>query len=682
MLPGLRYLLIAVLTVLCAGSAAAASRVALVIGNSAYRHAAPLKNPGNDAQDIAAALRRLGFDVVAGQDLDRPGTERAIRDFAKKLPGSSVALFYYAGHGLQVNGRNYLAPTDAKLSSEFDLDFETIPLRLILRQMEREKRTNLVFLDACRDNPLAKNLARSMGTRSAAIGRGLARIETGVGTMIAFATQPGNVALDGKGRNSPFTTAILKHIESAGKPISEIMIAVRNDVLQASNGEQVPWEHSSLTGQFFFKGAAAASGSGAQAPAITAQPAGRQDGNALELAYWDSTRNSRSAAAFESYLTRFPNGTFAPLARLKIKELKATQQAALPVAPPPSPPPVTSSPPAGAQHKCDRLAAVPFDPRAVGSGLRTLRRLLKPNSKEPAAISAAAVSACQDAVAQQPDVTRFKYQLAVALWLQSGVAAGNRVYQPLLEAAEQGYPAAMLSLVDAFRKQGGRANIRKAGGWLQKAIAAYRTEAQAGSAAAMTALALVFSGQYADVGVRRQPLRAMAWLGRSIEHKSELGAFFLISAFAGKPNILKAPKLTFVWLRNLATKGNPTAMFATGLLYIAGKGVNQNPIEALSWLNKAANQGSPAAGLMLAAIHDKSGNTRNTAKAANFVLKAFRAETPFVLLLTDDDKFKLSARTWTEVQRRLAAAGHYEGTPDGLLGPGTRRALFAYATAP
>ncbi|MGI9382011.1 MAG: caspase family protein [Methyloligellaceae bacterium] len=681
MLPGVRYLIIAVLTVLFAGSASAASRVALVIGNSAYRHATPLKNPGNDAKDIAAALRRLGFDVVLGQDVDRPGTERAIREFAKKLPGSRVALFYYAGHGLQVNGRNYLAPIDARLSSESDLDFEVVPLHLVLRQMERGKRTNLVFLDACRNNPLARNLARSMGTRSGSIGRGLARIETGVGTMIAFATQPGNVALDGKGRNSPFTTALLRHIEAEGKTISEIMIAVRNDVLKQSNGEQVPWEHSSLTGQFFFKKAAAKAGPLRQEPVAATPPAKRQDGNALELAYWDSVRNSRSAAAFESYLTRFPNGTFAPLARLKIDELKPAKQAALPMAPPQSPPPVTTAPQAVSRHKCDRLASVPFDPRAVDAGLRTLRRLLKPKAKEPAEIGEAAVRACRNAVAQQPDVIRFKYQLAAAHWLQHGVAGGDRVYQPLLQAAEQGYPAAMLSLVDAFRKQGGNANMSKAGQWLQKAIAAYRTEAQAGNPVAMTSLALIFSGEYANLGVRRQPLKATAWLGRAVEGGSELGAFFLISAFTGKPNILQSPKLTFVWLRNLATKGNATAMFATGLLYMAGKGVNQNLIQALSWLNQAANKGSPAAGLMLAAVHDKTGNTQNTAKAADYVLEAFRAQTPFVLLLTEDNKFQLSARTWTEVQRRLAAAGHYDDVPDGVPGPGTRRALFAYATS-
>ncbi|MCG6859106.1 MAG: caspase family protein, partial [Salaquimonas sp.] len=178
-------LFIALIVVLNVGAAHADKRVALVIGNSAYRNVPALANPKNDASDIAEKLKGMGFEVVLGEDLDLNGLRSTIRQFAGALDGADLALFFYAGHGLQVNGQNYIAPVDAKLASAIDLDFEMVPMDLVLSAMERATKTNLIFLDACRDNPLAENLARSMGTRSAAVGRGLAKIGSGVGSLIA-----------------------------------------------------------------------------------------------------------------------------------------------------------------------------------------------------------------------------------------------------------------------------------------------------------------------------------------------------------------------------------------------------------------------------------------------------------------------------------------------------------------
>jgi len=229
-------------------SQAASDRVALVIGNGAYENAAQLANPPNDASDVAKALRNIGFDVVEGHNLGKRDMEGKIREFGKKLDNANLALFFYAGHGLQVSGRNYLVPIDAKLDRPADLNFETFDVNVVLQQMEAEKRVNLVFLDACRDNPLARTLARSMGTRSAAVGQGLASIQGAVGTMIAYATQPDNVAMDGEGRNSPFTTALLKYIQTPGLEVSSLMKRVRSDVVAATRDRQVPWDHSSLMG--------------------------------------------------------------------------------------------------------------------------------------------------------------------------------------------------------------------------------------------------------------------------------------------------------------------------------------------------------------------------------------------------------------------------------------------------
>ena len=187
-------------------------RVALVIGNSSYQHTYHLENPVNDASEMAAVLKRFGFVVHRHTDLDKSSTDAAIKEFASSLVGADTGIFFYAGHGLQVAGQNYLVPIDAKLTTSTALDFEMTRLDFVQRIMEREVRTNIIFLDACRDNPLARNLARSMGTRSIGVGRGLAAVESGLGTLISFSTQPGNVALDGIGRNSPFVSALVKHI--------------------------------------------------------------------------------------------------------------------------------------------------------------------------------------------------------------------------------------------------------------------------------------------------------------------------------------------------------------------------------------------------------------------------------------------------------------------------------------
>jgi uncharacterized caspase-like protein len=301
-------------------AAHAEKRVALVIGNSAYEHVPALANPKNDAGDMAAKLEGLGFEVVRGSDLSLADMRKTAREFTNKLEGADLSLFFYAGHGLQVNGNNYMAPIDAQLNNYNDLDYEVLPMDLIVSAMERNTKTNLVFLDACRDNPLAENLARSMGTRSGAVGRGLAKLGSGIGTLIAFATQPGNVALDGTGRNSPFTTALLKHLGTPGQSITDELIQVRREVLTATQGKQVPWDNSSLTGEVILKEAPKDEPKIDPAPEVKAP---QQSDSAIELAYWDSIKDSEDTRLLQTYLDQYPDGAFARLAQVKIELLKA-----------------------------------------------------------------------------------------------------------------------------------------------------------------------------------------------------------------------------------------------------------------------------------------------------------------------------------------------------------------------
>lgn len=301
---------------LATGAANAEKRVALVIGNGAYRETAPLQNTRNDAGDIGIVLKRLGFEVIEGIDLDKRGMERSIRRFETMLTDAQVALFFYAGHGVQVAGQNYLVPTDAKLASEGDIDFESLPLSLILKRMERRNRTSIVLLDACRDNPLARNLARNMGTRGASIGNGLAEVKTGVGTLLSFSTQPGNVALDGSGRNSPYTSALLKEIEVPGRDILSVLATVRGAVLAATDGKQVPWEHTSLLGPVVLK-PVQPDPAHAYTPASNASPAPSAASEG-----WALIKDSNDLEAFEAFRRRFGDTFYGDLAQARVAELK------------------------------------------------------------------------------------------------------------------------------------------------------------------------------------------------------------------------------------------------------------------------------------------------------------------------------------------------------------------------
>ncbi|MEV8883369.1 caspase family protein [Mesorhizobium ciceri] len=240
--------LVALALLLTLSAASAERRVALVLGNSQYEHAPALTNPVRDAHAMAERLENLDFEVVSGFDLTKLQTQTTIAQFAKQVRGADIALFFYAGHGLQVSGSNYLLPVDAALEDETSLDFEAVPVDFVLRQMSRETSIRLIFLDACRDNPLAEVLAKTAGVKGARSGLAEIPIENGgAGTLVAFATSPNQVAFDGSGQHSPFASALLAHMGETNVSITEAMNRVTADVFKVTAGKQRPWSNVSLT---------------------------------------------------------------------------------------------------------------------------------------------------------------------------------------------------------------------------------------------------------------------------------------------------------------------------------------------------------------------------------------------------------------------------------------------------
>jgi uncharacterized caspase-like protein len=243
-----RWTFFVVLAVLSftAGDACAQKRVALVIGNSAYVNAPPLANPRNDATAVGAMLRNAGFAVVGTHDLGNLDMRRALRGFADLTRDADIAVVFYAGHGMEAQGTNYLIPTDARLDTDLDIEEEAISLVRIQKALEQASRLRLIILDARRDNPFEKTMKRTLATR--AFSRGLAEVEPGTNTLVAFAAKAGSTALDGAGSHSPFTEALLKHIAIAGLDVRFAFGRVRDEVWQATGKRQEPFLYGSLGG--------------------------------------------------------------------------------------------------------------------------------------------------------------------------------------------------------------------------------------------------------------------------------------------------------------------------------------------------------------------------------------------------------------------------------------------------
>ncbi len=332
-------------------------RVALVVGNSTYAHIGRLPNPDNDARDISASLRRLGFEVTTELDADRVELTEALRAFTRQSAGADVSLVFYAGHGIEMDGVNYLLPVDARLERDVDVRYETVTLDDLLVSTSGAS-LRLVILDACRNNPLARSMQRTFASRSVSDGSfgDLDEDLLGDETLVAYAAAAGTTAADGRGRNSPYTAALLAHLEQPLE-IGLLFRRVRARVLASTNGEQRSHEYHSLVGEHYLSGAPPASATviadavatasapdAAPAPEPdsasvlppSAVPAAQQPGSAsqasaaptaaagLEGLFWQSILNSTNPAEFEAYLQRFPDGVFSELAQARLVALRAS----------------------------------------------------------------------------------------------------------------------------------------------------------------------------------------------------------------------------------------------------------------------------------------------------------------------------------------------------------------------
>jgi len=314
-----RWALAAAAFFLVSEPAFAEKRVALVLGNSAYRNVAPLANPVNDSARIASTLKDAGFDVVdSRRDLPAAETRRALRDFADRARDADIAVVYYAGHGIEVDGGNYLIPVDARLERDTDIYDEGLSLDRILIAIEPAKKLRLVILDACRDNPFARTMKRTVASR--AIGQGLAKVEpTSPNVLIAYSAKAGSTAADGDGNNSPFTMALSHHLTKPGLDVRRAFGFVRDAVLKTTNNRQEPFVYGSLGGEDvpLVPAPRSAPAAAAPAPVPSAQAEARRD---YELALQIGNKS-----ALNAFLVQYPDGFYASLAKLQLDKIVAEE---------------------------------------------------------------------------------------------------------------------------------------------------------------------------------------------------------------------------------------------------------------------------------------------------------------------------------------------------------------------
>jgi len=570
--------LAALAAMLAAEPALAAKRVALVIGNSAYVNVPRLDNPINDARLMARTLQGLGFELVGGQaqvDLDKPHFDAALQGFSNQVQGAEVGLFYYAGHGLQVAGKNFLVPIEANPTKEADVYLQAIDASIVLSQMEGAgTKLNIVLLDACRNSPFG-------GRGLRATGGGLAQMQAPEGTLISYATQPGNIALDGADGDSPYTTALAATLSKPGLGLFDAFNEVGLAVKRATGGAQQPWLASSpIEGGFYFAGPAQVA---AAAPAPTGPVAAAETPPTAKPA-------PEAAPAPASAADQQPAKP-APPAQIAAIDAQQTQQARQT--------PATPEAPVAA---CDRLAASPSDserpPGIAGLEFEDID-------------AGPAVAACRAALAEQPDNSRLAFELARAIG-KAGGASGEAIAL-MRKAAAAGHAGAMTSLGFAYEKGRGAApDFALAMNW-------YRKGAEAGNSAAMHRLGLAYEN---GEGMPVDQAEALRWFRKSADAGGALGMAAVGKAYANGIGVAKNPAEAVRWFRKAAEAGGTVGMERLGAAYLRGFGIARDPVEAVRWFRKAAEAGNVFAMRSLGEAYKEGvGVAKDEAEAARWFEK-------------------------------------------------------------
>jgi tetratricopeptide (TPR) repeat protein len=383
-------------TLALSSPAFAETRVALVIGNANYANVPHLGNPVNDAQTVASALRAVGFSTVTVQsDLDYSAMRKALLSFSALASHADVAVVYFAGHGMEVGGVNYLIPVDAQIANANALPFEAVPLDSVMQAVQGARRLKLIVLDACRNNPFAVRLTGT--TRS--VGRGLARVEPESDTLVLYAARDGTTADDGTTGHSPFAAAFASDLKTPGMEVGLMLRKVHDDVLTATNHQQEPFVYGSMSSEAFYFVAPATGPAAVQATTQPSQPQ-QTDPAAIELAFWNAVADTNDASQIQNYLDRYPNGTFSELARSKLAALNKSQPSA-------SLPPQITSANLDAQKKlCTSRTSIEACTLIINSGtLSSIELALAYNNRAIIFVEQA-----------QYDKARNDLSLALALW--------------------------------------------------------------------------------------------------------------------------------------------------------------------------------------------------------------------------------------------------------------------------
>jgi TPR repeat protein len=478
-----------IIAVLLLHPARAEEKVALLIGNAEYSTAvSTLRNPPNDVSALRGVLEQAGFDVHVVENAGRVAMSRALADFSEVASRADIGLIYYSGHGIEMNGENYLVPVDAALASDLDVEYETVALRKLLDTLSGVRKFKLVLLDACRDNPLFQKMKRPLTRGSAS--RGLARIDSAESNMlIGFATAPGEVALDGDGVNSPYASALARHLVTPSLEVESALRAVAKDVYEATAGKQRPY----ITGSLF---ETVMLGPETREAVETVTPTPTETQSGIDpcrdaATHWSAISERKDRTLLEEHVRLFPGCAFTSLAKLEIAALQppalVEPETKREILPEPVVENVTQN---AAETACDRLAADPYDAAKIASvsGID----LHKMNIS-------VALTACQKAIREFPDEMRFRYQLGRAHHARS-------IYLQALEnyrvAADKGYAAAMsgVGLLYEMGRGGVPQDYNEAGAWFEKAD-------KAGDLTAMHNLVSMFDNSLAAARNRKEAAR-------------------------------------------------------------------------------------------------------------------------------------------------------------------------------